>query len=88
MEFLLGCLSNIQSQLITKLNKTGLETQFSPKEKLIYTIIENLPNIQSREISVKLAIPLPTVKRIPSELIKKRLIEKQGSGRSVSYLIR
>ncbi len=71
-----------------KLRKTGLETQLSPKVKLIYTIIENRPNIQSGEISTKLSIPLPTVKRILSAFNKKGLIEKQGSGRSVSYSIR
>jgi DNA-binding MarR family transcriptional regulator len=58
--------------------KKRLETQLSPKEKSIYTIIQNRPNIQSGEISEKLAIPLPTVKRILSELINKGLIEKQG----------
>ena len=87
MLFFLSCLSNIQSQLITTLNKSGLETQLSPKEKLIFSIIQNRPNIQSGKISEKLAIPLPTVKRILSELINKRLIEKQGSGRNVSYTI-
>ncbi|MBL7830237.1 MAG: Fic family protein, partial [Saprospiraceae bacterium] len=87
IQFFLSCLSNIQSQLMTKLDKTGLEARLSPKEKLIFTIIQNRPNIQSGEISEKLAIPLPTVKRILSELINKGLIEKQGSGRNVSYTI-
>jgi len=85
--FFLNCLSKIQSQLLTKLQKSGLETQLSPKEKSIYRIIQNRPNIQSGEISEKLAIPLPTVKRILSELISKELIEKQGKGRNVSYTI-
>jgi Fic family protein len=88
MEFFLSCLSNIQSQLMTKLNKSGLETQLSPKEKSIFTIIQNRPNIQSGGISEKLAIPSPTVKRILSVLINKGLIEKQGSGRNVSYAIK
>jgi len=87
IQFFLSCLSNIQSQLLTKLQRSGLETQLSPKEKSIYMIIQNRPNIQSGEISEKLAIPLSTVKRILSELIDKGLIEKQGSGRSVSYTI-
>ena len=86
--FFLSCLSNIQSQLITKLDKSGLETQLSPKEKSIYTIIQNRPNIQSGEIAEKLAIPAPTVKRILSELLHKGFIEKQGSGRNVSYTIK
>jgi len=86
--FFLNCLSNIQSQLMTKLQKNGLETQLSSKEKSIYTIIQNRPNIQSGEISKKLAIPAPTVKRILSELLKKELIEKQGKGRNVSYTVK
>ena len=87
IQFFLSCLSNIQSQLMMKLNKGGLETQLSPKEKSIFTIIQNRPNIQSGEIAEKLAIPSPTVKRILSQLLKKGLIEKQGSGRNVSYTI-
>jgi Fic family protein len=86
--FFLNCLSNIQSQLLNKLQKSGLETQLSHKEKSIYTIIQNRPNIQSGEIAQKLAIPAPTVKRILSELLKKGLIEKQGNGRNVSYTIK
>lgn len=88
IQFFLNCLSNIQSQLLTKLQKTGMETQLSPKEKSIYSIIQNRPNIQSGKIAEKLAIPAPTVKRILSELLNKGLIEKQGSGRNVSYTIK
>ena len=86
--YFLNCLSNIQSQLIVKLQKSGFETQLSSKEKLIYSIIQNRPYIQSGEISEKLAIPAPTVKRILSELLNKGLIEKQGKGRNVSYTIK
>jgi Fic family protein len=88
MQFFLSCLSNIQSQLMKKLQKEGLEVQLSPKEKSIYMIIQNRPNIQSGEIAEKLAIPSPTAKRILAELLKKELIEKQGSGRGVSYTLR
>ncbi len=88
IKFFLSCLSNIQSQLKTKLHKSGLETRLSPKEKSIFSIIQNRPNIQSGEIAKKLAIPAPTVKRILSELLNMGLIEKQGSGRNVSYTIK
>jgi Fic family protein len=88
IQFFLNCLSNIQSQLLMKLQKSGMETQLSPKEKSIYSIIQNRPNIQSGEIAEKLAIPAPTVKRMLSELLNKGLIERQGSGRNVSYTIR
>lgn len=88
IQFFLSCLSNIQSQLIKKLNASGSETKLSPKEKSIFTIIQSRPNIQSGEISERLAIPLPTVKRILPELIKKGLIEKHGAGRNVSYTLK
>ena len=86
--YFLSCLSNIQLQLLNKLDKSGRETQLSPKEKIIYTIIQNRPHIQSGEIAEKLAIPSPTVKRILTTLIKKEMIEKQGIGRNVSYTIK
>jgi Fic family protein len=84
-QFFLNCLSNVQSQLLEKLRTSSLEMQLSPKEKLIFMIIQNRPNIQSGEIAERLAIPAPTVKRILLELLNKGLIEKQGTGRSVSY---
>ncbi|MBP9548068.1 MAG: Fic family protein, partial [Chitinophagales bacterium] len=88
VQFFLNCMANIQMQLMSKLEKSGIETQLSPKEKLIFTIIQNRPYIQSGEIAEKLAIPAPTVKRILSELFNKELIEKHGSGRNVSYTIK
>ena len=48
MMFFLSCLSNIQKQLMTKLNTNSLEKQLSPKEKSIFTIIQHRPNIQSK----------------------------------------
>lgn len=85
--FFLNCLKNIQLQLMAKLEKSGFETQLSAREKSILTIIQNRPNIQSGKIAEKLGIPAPTVKRILSDLLSKGLIEKQGSGRGVSYTI-
>jgi DNA-binding MarR family transcriptional regulator len=61
--------------------------QLTLKEKSIFMIIQNRPNIQLGEIAEKLAMPAPTVKRILSQLFNKRLIEKQGSGRNVSYTL-
>ena len=88
IHFFLNCLSNIQTQLLKKLQQSGMETNLSHKEKSIYTIIQNRPNIQSGEIAIKLGIPSPTVKRILSVLLNKGLIVKQGSGRNVSYSIK
>lgn len=73
---------------MAKLEKSGQETQLSAKEKSIFTIIQNRPNIQSGKIAERLDIPAPTVKRILSDLLGKGLIEKQGSGRGVSYTVK
>ncbi|MES2555567.1 MAG: Fic family protein [Bacteroidota bacterium] len=86
--FFLSCLRNIQSQLMTKLEQSGLESSLSPREKTILTIIQSRPGIQSGEISEKLAIPSPTVKRMLADLLRKGLIEKQGSGRAINYTIK
>ncbi len=85
--FFLNCLKNIQLQLMAKLKKSGQEAQLSVKEKSIFLIIQDRPNIQSGEIADKLSIPAPTVKRLLAGLFNKGMIEKQGNGRSVSYTV-
>ena len=86
INFFLNALRNIQTQLMKKLEQSGIETQLSPREKAILTIIQNYSGIKSSEIADKLDIPNPTVKRILSDLQSKGMIEKQGSSRSTVYL--
>jgi Fic family protein len=85
IQFFLNALKNIQSQLMIKLEQSGIEAQLSPREKSIMTLILNYSGIKSGEIAQKLAIPNPTVKRILSDLQEKGLIEKYGSGRGTTY---
>jgi Fic family protein len=87
IQFFLNCLANIQAQLWKKLEVSRLETTLSPKEKSILALIQSRPNLQSGEISTKLAMPSPTVKRILSGLLLKGLIVKQGRGRNVTYQV-
>ena len=83
--FYLDALKNIQEQLILKLNFNNASTQLSQREKLILTFIGNNIGCKSGEISKKLGVPNPTVKRLLSELIEKKLIEKNGVGPSTNY---
>jgi len=85
IQFFLNCLANIQSQLWRKLEISGLETTLSQKEKSILALIQSRPNLQSGEISRRLSMPLPTVKRILSGLLLKGVVLKQGRGRNVTY---
>ena len=86
INFFLNALRNIQMQLMKKLEQSGIETQLSPREKGIITLIQNYSGLKSGEIAEKLKIPNPTVKRILAALQGKGIIEKQGSGRGTSYL--
>lgn len=86
INFFLNALHNIQTQLMKKLEQNGIETQLSPRETAILTVIQNYSGLKSSEIAEKLAIPNSTVKRILSNLQNKGTIEKQGNGRSTVYL--
>lgn len=88
IHFFLDCLSNIQKQLLTKIQQRDTAISLSPKEVSIITCIQNRPHIQSNEISERLSIPASTVKRILTEMVNKGLIEKQGAGRNVNYTIK
>lgn len=85
--FFLNCLSNIQQQLMAKLQISSSLSKISPREKKIYTFIENHPGCQSGEISEKLDIPLPTVKRILMEMLERKLVVKHGIGKGTNYTV-
>ena len=87
IQFFFSALQNIQSQLMLKLEQSGTNTQLSPREKSILTLIQNYSGIQSGEIAEKLAIPSSTVKRILSELKAQGFIEHYGKGRNTGYIV-
>ena len=86
--FFLGCLSNIQDQLMDKLNtKASSITQLAPREKNIMAYIENHPGSKSGEIAGKLDIPLSTVKKMLTAMVEIKLIIKYGVGAGTNYLV-
>jgi Fic family protein len=88
IQFFFDALGNIQKQLMIKLENKGVEIRLSPREKSILTFIENNAGCKSGDISKRLGIPSPTVKRILPELIKQNLIEKFGTGPGTNYSIK
>jgi Fic family protein len=86
--FFFSALVNIQEQLMKKLETKGVKTKLSPREKSILIFIENHAGCKSGEISKKLGIPSPTVKRILPELIALNLIEKYGNGPGTNYSVK
>lgn len=83
--FFFDALKNIQEKLLQKLEVKGIQTQLSPRDKSIIMFIENNPGSKSSEIAKKLNVPNPTVKRLLTELVAKKLIEKHGVGPGTNY---
>lgn len=86
--FFLSTLKNIQSQLMKKLEKTGIETRLSPREKSILAFLSDHPGSKSGAIAARLNIPNPTVKRILKDLLTKNLIEVFGIGPGTNYSVK
>ncbi|MEO5643449.1 MAG: Fic family protein [Bacteroidia bacterium] len=87
LSFFLDCVINIQAQLMAKLQKQNSTSGLSPREKNILSYVENHPGCKSGEIARKLDIPLPTVKRILSQMVKSNHIAKYGVSAGTNYVM-
>ncbi|CAN5422053.1 hypothetical protein BH09BAC5_BH09BAC5_05300 [soil metagenome] len=87
LHFFLDCMTSIQGKLKNKLDVQKRENQMSPRNKMIYAFIDNHPGCSSSEISEKLNIPLPTVKRILSDMTSGRFLMKHGVGAGTNYTV-
>lgn len=85
--FFLDCMKNIQIQLMAKLEVQTKSGKLSVREKKIYSFVENHPGSKSGEIAEKLNIPLPTVKRILTEMVKNKMLSMHGAGAATNYSI-
>lgn len=85
--YFLNCLHQIQNHLIKKLDADGRAAQMSPREKKIYTFVEHHPGCKSGEVAEKLHIPLPTIKRILSNMAANEFLVKHGVGAGTNYTI-
>jgi Fic family protein len=85
--FFLNILISLQEQLTASLKRSGIESRLSPREKAIIAVISNNPGCKSGEISTKLSIPNPTIKRILAYLLENGFIERYGNGRSTNYSV-
>ena len=85
IDYFFESLRNVQVKLEQKLKVTSVESKLSPKEKSIYSYISANPGCMSGEISAKLNIPGPTVKRLLTALAGKQIIERHGRGAGTNY---
>jgi Fic family protein len=87
IRFFIGCLLNIQDQLLAKLEETRVDQPMSQRDKRIVFFIQNHAGCGSGQISKKLDIALPTVKKSLGALVAKGIITKEGQGRSTAYFL-
>lgn len=86
--FFLNALKNIQTQLLEKLERTGIESKLSPREKSIIAFLSDHPGSKSGFIASRLNIPNPTIKRLLKDLLTKNLIEVFGTGPGTNYTVK
>jgi len=88
VNFFLDALLSLKQKLNKKLEVKDKSGKLAPREKSIFIYIMSNPGCQSGEISTKLDIPNPTIKRILTKMVKEEIIEKFGSGSGTNYAIR
>jgi DNA-binding MarR family transcriptional regulator len=86
LTFFLSCLNTIQTNLLLKLEENRKASEkLSLREVRIHFFIQHHAGCSSGNISAKLDIPLPTVKKSLIELLDKKVITKEGVGRATGY---
>lgn len=88
INFYLDSLINVQRKLAKKLELNKEELKLSPREKMIYNYISNNVGCKSSQIAQTLEIPLPTVKRMLTDLVQREIIEKYGKSSGTNYSIK
>lgn len=88
VNFFLDSILSLKQKLNKKLEVKDKSGKLAPREKSIFLYIMSNPGCKSGEISTKLDIPNPTIKRILSKMVKDEIIEKFGSGSGTNYAIK
>jgi predicted transcriptional regulator len=73
--------------LLIKLEEGRTDKPITQRDKRIVFFIQNHAGCGSGEISRKLNIALPTVKKSLRELVAIEIISKEGQGKSTGYFV-
>jgi Fic family protein len=85
--FFADCLVNIQRQLLAKLEESKRHEPVSVREKKILFFIQQHSGCSSGEVSRKLNLALPTVKKTLRDMVAKKLIVMEGVGKATGYSV-
>lgn len=87
IDFFLESLINVQYKLQKKLESTEQVNTLSPKEKSVYTYVNEHPKCKSKDIAIALDMSKATVKRILTDLTAQNLVGKYGKGAGIYYSV-
>jgi ATP-dependent DNA helicase RecG len=65
-----------------------INTELSEAEQVIFNLIQNNDGISKAEMAIRIGKSEKTVQRIISSLVKKQVIEREGSNKTGSWRIR
>lgn len=85
LNFYLQHLKALQTNLDKTREQNSGENQLAPRDKKIYSFIERNPGCKSGQIAARLAIPLPTMKKILANMTSAGLLSKLGVGAGTNY---
>lgn len=85
LHFYLQQVQEAQTLVSATLEQQKTQEQLTPRDKKIYSFIEKHPGCKSGQIATKLAIPLPTIKKLLADMSKAGLIAKLGVGAGTNY---
>lgn len=83
--FFTDCLTNIQQQLLQKLESKQEAIALSPRIEQIRMYVEHHSGARTGEIAVKLGLPLPTVKKEVAAMVTSGILIRHGSGAGTHY---
>lgn len=86
--YFISCLLNMQVKLMKSLEASNVAISLSQREHQMVTFIQYHAGCSSSSISLKLQIPLPTIKKSLNTLINKNIIMKSGIGKSTGYFVK
>lgn len=85
VHFFTKCLSNIQDQLLNKLQRKPSNLLLSAREQEVLRFIESHPASGSGKIAQELKLSLRTAQQTLAGLLEKGVIEKAGIGKATAY---
>ena len=85
LEFFLDIVLDQSQAAIDLMSERQIESDLSPRQLAVWEYLNQVNETAPGEISVKTDVPRPTVNQVLTKLLKLKVIERLGMGRSTRY---